>query len=222
MLSRERLVTDNGAPFVVVDYATTLAVRLHLESCNYPSTRSCGASKCPSRPAAHYSIVQEPPRWAPGSRPSSSASWPVSSVSKCSRNSRRMLRTWVQPASRSFSSPRRSAVRTRRARPSGTTPARSNPPATRPSTSRVMPGPRQHRALGERRHRQPAVGRLGQIQEHLVVAGRDAVLGDELGVEQPDDRRVALEVAAPRFQRDALEAGGAVLAAGRMPRPGPR
>jgi hypothetical protein len=49
-----------------------------------------------------YSTVQEPPLRAPGRRPRRVASCVTSSSLKCSRNSRRMLATCVQPASRSF------------------------------------------------------------------------------------------------------------------------
>ena len=87
-----------------------------------------------------------------------------------------------------------------------------NPPATRPSTSRVIPD-RVSIVLSA----SADIGslrsvRLRQVQQYLVVARGDAVLGDELGVEHPHDRGVALEVASPRLKRRALEARGAVFA----------
>ena len=70
------------------------------------------------------------------------------------------------------------------------------------------PGPGEHGALGQRGHGQLPVGRLGQVQQDLVVARGDAVFGGELGVEQPQDRGVTLQIAAPSLERVSLEAGG--------------
>ncbi len=63
----------------------------------------------------------------------------------------------------------------------------------------------QHRALGQGRHRKLAVRGLGEVEQDLVVPSGDAVLGHELGVEPAHDRRVALQIAAPRLEGRALE-----------------
>ena len=59
-------------------------------------------------------------------------------------------------------------------------------------------GSGQQHGVGELGHPQPPVGRLGQLNQHVVAAEGQRVLGDELGLEHAHQRRVGPQERAPR------------------------
>ena len=64
---------------------------------------------------------------------------------------------------------------------------------------------REHGALRQLGHGQPALLRLGEVEHHLIVTRGDAVLAVQLGVEHAHDGGVALQEAAPGLKRGTVQ-----------------